>query len=92
MKASRVKTKQASADAALHNPDINPAWTPLMRRRVYACRNCGAEKTMTTNHTGMVWSDRCSGKCRSIIAPHTACESVHPFYGPHIYLRDAGEE
>jgi len=71
-----------------HNPDVNPNWTPLMKRRVLACVACGAETTQTTNHTGIVPAERCTGRCRTIINPHTAREVVSPYYGPHRYVRD----
>lgn len=66
-----------------HNPDTNPHWRPLMARRVLICRQCGAEHEATTNHTGTVWAERCSGRCRCIINPHTEHEAVLPYYGPH---------
>ena len=74
-----------------HNPDVNPHWTPKRGRRVYACNQCGAETTISTNHTGTVWGTRCMGKCRQIINPHTAREVVLPYHGPHHYVRDAVE-
>lgn len=72
-----------------HNPDLNPAWTPLVRNRVYACKGCGTEKTVQTNHTGTVWAERCAGSCRAIANPHTERETVSPFYGPHAFKCDA---
>jgi hypothetical protein len=83
---------KASPPIRDHDPDANPNWTPLLGRRVYACVACGAEKVITTNHTGRVWSEKCSGRCRTILSPHTAAERVLPFYGVHVYCRDAGEE
>lgn len=71
-----------------HNPDTNPNWRPLVATRVYACKQCGTEKTVNTNHTGTVWSERCAGSCRSILSPHTASERVLPYYGPHLYIRE----
>ena len=75
--------------ANAHNPDRNTKWTPLIGRRVYACQQCGAEHTVSTNHIGTVWAERCSGTCRTIVNPHTAREVVLPYRGPHIYVREA---
>ena len=73
-----------------HNPDVNKAWTPLMRRRVYACTDCGHEETLSTNHTGTVWAQPCGGTCKDILHAHTAQERVlwHPAR-PHRYVREA---
>lgn len=72
-----------------HNPDVNPAWTPKLARRVYGCDQCGAEQEMQTNHTGKVWGARCVGRCRQIINPHTSRELVLPYHGPHSLIREA---
>jgi purine nucleoside phosphorylase len=69
-----------------HNPDVNPNWTPLVARRVYACNQCGTEQVISTNHTGTVWAQRCVGKCRTIANAHTAREIVSPYYGPHHFV------
>ena len=66
-----------------HNPDTNPNWRPLVKSRVLTCDQCGSEHKATTNHTGKVWGERCSGRCRQIINPHTAREVVLPYHGPH---------
>lgn len=71
-----------------HNPDVNPAWTPKIAYRVYACGQCGTQKTIQTNHTGTVWAERCAGRCRTILNPHTAREVVMPYVGPHTYVGD----
>ena len=73
-----------------HNPDANPNWTPLLRRRVYRCDGCGTEATIQTNHTGKVWAEPCHGNCKTILHSHTAREIViwhKPM--PHSYVRDA---
>ena len=72
-----------------HNPDVNPDWTPLVASRVYACRDCGTEVTIQTNHTGTVWARRCAGRCRLILNEHTENEKVRPAYRPHVYIREA---
>lgn len=71
-----------------HNPDTNPSWTPDMAWRVYACRECGQETEIQTNHTGTVWSHRCTGTCRHIIAPHTELEQVMPKLTAHVYVSE----
>lgn len=71
-----------------HNPDTNPAWTPLLGRRIYACNQCTTEVELATNHTGTVWNQRCYGKCRTILRANTAREVVLPYYGPHYFIRD----
>lgn len=72
-----------------HNPDTNQNWTPLVASRVYACNQCDAECTISTNHTGTVWAQRCVGRCRNIRHPHTSRELVVPYEGPHRYIREA---
>jgi len=73
-----------------HNPDINPKWTPKVGRRVYACKECGTEKIVSTNHTGTVWAEPCAGSCKNIYHAHTSRERVewHPAR-PHAYVREA---
>jgi hypothetical protein len=72
-----------------HNPDVNPHWAPKIARRIYRCDKCGdAETEITTNHTGKIWAERCRGKCRVIISPHTEHERVYSYIGPHSYVRD----
>lgn len=71
-----------------HNPDTNPHWTPLVARRLYACTVCNAEHEVQTNHTGTVWSERCSGTCRTILHPHTEHEKVLPGYTSHRYVAE----
>ena len=74
-----------------HNPDANPNWTPRVAWRIYACKQCGAEQRMQTNHTGTVWHARCIGNCREIRNPHTAREIVMPYHGPHAMARECEE-
>lgn len=71
-----------------HNPDINPDWTPRIGWRIYACNQCGAETKIQTNHTGTVWAQRCAGKCRTILNPHTERERVMIYEGPHSFICD----
>lgn len=72
-----------------HNAD-KPGWTPKVAMRVYACSECGTEKTISTNHSGTVWAEPCAGKCKDILNPHTAREVVmwHPAR-PHTFVREA---
>lgn len=66
-------------------PDLLPATGP----RRYKCCKCGSEQTITTNHIGIVPAARCTGKCRTILHPHSAREKVLPYYGPHKYVQEA---
>ena len=72
-----------------HNPDTNPEWLPKVARRVYACQQCGTEQEVSTNHTGKIYATRCAGRCREISNPNTARERVSPYYGTHVYVREA---
>jgi hypothetical protein len=76
-------------EAAAHDPARNPKWTAKMGMRIYACKECGARDTISTNHTGTVWSHPCKGSCRTIMNPHTAREVVLPAYRPHRYICEA---
>lgn len=73
-----------------HNPDTNPAWGPKVANRVYACSECGQETEIQTNHTGTVWSHRCTGTCRRILNPHSELEQVMPRYTAHKYVSEVG--
>lgn len=72
-----------------HNPDTNPRWKPLVALRIYECMGCSSRVEISTNHTGVVYAQRCYGKCRTITNPHTARERVSPWYGPHKYIGEA---
>ena len=83
-------TDATAADPAFaHDPDRNPQWTPKMAYRIYACVPCGAETMAQTNHTGYIFSQRCTGKCRTIHNAHTAQEIVEPGFTRHRYVREA---
>ena len=69
---------------AYDHDTANPDWKPKIGVRVYACGQCGAETTITTNHTGVVWNERCKGKCRN-----TEHERVLPYSGSHNYVKEA---
>lgn len=71
-----------------HNPDVNDNWKPKIARRVYACSECGQETEIQTNHTGTVWSHRCTGTCRNILNPHTELERVFPKSTAHKYVSE----
>lgn len=73
-----------------HHDADRPGWVPKVAYRIYACKECGTEKKIQTNHTGTVWAEPCAGKCRDITNPHTSREQV--FWKParpHRYVRDA---
>lgn len=80
--------KAREAEAYKHNADVNPDWTPKVAKRVYACKQCDAEQSLETNHTGTVFTARCVGSCRQIFNAHTAREFVTPYHGPHRYVRE----
>lgn len=71
-----------------HNPDTNINWKPKVAWRVYACSECGQETEIQTNHTGTVWSHRCTGTCRNILSPHTEFERVLPKHTAHKYVSE----
>lgn len=76
--------------AEIHHDADRPGWVPKTARRVYACCECGTEKTITTNHCGTVPAEPCAGKCRDIYNPHTAREVV--IWKParaHRFIREA---
>jgi cytidine deaminase len=74
-----------------HDADF-PGWIPKVAMRIYACDECGAETTISTNHTGSVFATPCMGACRDIIAPYTTREKViwHPARLHH-YIKDLGQ-
>jgi hypothetical protein len=86
----QMENMEQMRERVAHDPDTNPDWTAKLGFRVYACAECGTEKTVQTNHTGTVPAEPCAGTCRDIFNPHTAREVVqwHPAR-PHRYIREA---
>lgn len=73
-----------------HNADL-PRWVPKVAQRLYACKVCGAESELQTNHSGTVWASPCAGSCKDISNPHTERERVtwHPAR-PHRFIKELG--
>lgn len=73
-----------------HNPDINPDWSPLIKKRLYKCSECGNDVMLQTNHSGSCFPF-CRGSCRQIINPNTSREVVYKKQTKHLYVKDADD-